>query len=145
MKSNAEIVTVFRVKACVCDQIHATSDDVVCCECWAVTFAIARRWKWVAVIAVVSVGLFIPARQSIRFEILCCQTDAHVTIASLRYNLYFEIIQTARSWNRIWCTHGSSIVVWFSDAYNESEQENKQNYLFWKRKIQLYKFYWHSF
>jgi hypothetical protein len=59
-KGDAEMMAVLRVKACIVNEIHSTSDDVVCGEGWAVGLSIAGRTEGVSIVTMVAVRLLVP-------------------------------------------------------------------------------------
>lgn len=77
----------------------------------------------------ISIGLLVPAGQTIRFEILCSEADAHVTVTSFRYNFHLEVIESAGSWYRMLRTNGCSIIVCFSDTYTKFQNNNNNSQL----------------
>lgn len=95
-EGDAQVVSVFRVETGVVHQIDTTADDVARGERWPVRLASPRTAKRVAIVAVVAIGLLVPARQTVHLKVLRSQANAHVAVPSLRDDLHLEVVQAAR-------------------------------------------------
>jgi len=77
------------------NQVKSTANDVTSCESWPVGLASARTAETVPIIAVIAVGMFVPAWQPIHVHALCAKTDAHVAVAAFRNYLHLEVVDAA--------------------------------------------------
>lgn len=108
---DAQVVSVLRVETSVVHQIDATTDYVARSEGRSIWFTRTGTAERVAVIAVISVGLLVPAGQTVHLEVLRGQSDAHVAVAPLRNDLHLEVVQATGRRNRMRSSDRSCIVV----------------------------------
>lgn len=127
-KGDAQIGAVVRVEASIVHHVNATADNVARGKGWPVR--LSRSWarEGVAVVAMIAVRLFIPARQAIHLEVLRRQSDAHVAISTLRDDLHLEIVQATGGRNWMGCSHRCGIIVRLANSCPRREKEKKNEW-----------------
>jgi hypothetical protein len=95
-EGGTEVVAIFRVKTRVIYEIDAASDDVSRRKGGSVRLTGARRTERMAVVAVITIRLFVPTWQSVHVDALGGQTDAHVAVAPFADDLHLEVVEAAR-------------------------------------------------
>lgn len=64
-----------------------------------------------AVVSVVSVGVFVPAGQSVHVDALGREPDSHVSVPALGDDLYLEVVDSTGGRNRMCSTDGRGVLV----------------------------------
>lgn len=57
-------------------------------------------------------------RQSVHVDAMGGETDAHVSIPAFWHYAYFEVVETARSRDRVRSAHARCVLVCFAVTYN---------------------------
>jgi len=110
-EGNAQIIAVLGVEARVVDEVQAAADHVPCGESGSVVLACARAAERVSVVAMIAVGVLVPAGQAAQLHVRFRQTDAHVTVAAFAYNLYFVVVDATCWWNHVVSANSRRVLV----------------------------------
>ena len=105
------MVSVLGVETGPVDQIEAAADDVAGCESRPVGLPGAGAAKTVAVVAVVTVRMFVPAGQAVHVHTLGAKSHPHVPVPSLGHDSDLEVVDAARGRDGVGGSDGRSVFV----------------------------------
>lgn len=105
------MVSVLGVKSGVINEVDSATNNVTGGKRRPIWLARARGAETVSVVAVVSVGVFVPARESVDVNSVCREANSHVTISAFAHDLHLEVIQATGSWYRMCRANACSVFV----------------------------------
>lgn len=106
-------MSVLRVEGSVFNKIHATADHIACGERGPVRLARSGWTKAVPIVAMVTVGVFVPTWQPVHVNAMGGQAYSHVTVPAFTNDLHLEVIEAAGCRYGMRCAHTCRILVGF--------------------------------
>jgi len=119
-EGDAQMMAILCVEGGVVNEIYTATDHVAGGESRSVGLSSTTWAETVSVVTVVTIWMFIPTRKSIYVDAGGWEADAHVTIASLAYDLHLEVIQAAGGRYRVRCANTGSIFVGFAVTWENN-------------------------